>query len=130
MAAYSTIRNADALSAMNRPICSTDRRKGFRENQRRVLVPDVEKGCGRAEASRRRLGRGQLALAVSRELQAGPNICAREIREIIENLVLGHAGSEVFEHIVDRDPKPSNAGLPATFSGFDGDDRLFAHGPN
>jgi len=56
------------------------------------------------------------------------DIFCRKIRKVGEDLGFGHATSEVFEHVVDRDAGSLDARLPASNIGIDGDTILPTHG--
>ncbi len=59
-----------------------------------MLEPTGARGSGRAGASRGR-ERHQAALTLSRERQARPDVLWREVREVAEDLLLGHPRCQV-----------------------------------
>lgn len=70
-----------------------------------------EKDFHQRAVSRRR-HRHEFPFSVGGEGQAGFDIFWFKIRKIRENLLLGHACSEILSHVIHRNPKPSYAGLP------------------
>lgn len=71
--------------------------------------------------------RQQLALAISRKSETSPDIFGSEIREILENFILSHAGSQVFEDLIDRNAQTANAGFAAALTGLNGDQLCVVH---
>jgi len=69
------------------------------------------------------------ALPVGGEGEARANVLARQVRKVCEDLVLGHPGREVLEHVIHRDAQPADTGFPAPLAGLDGDDALVVHAP-
>ena len=98
----------------------------FRGRGQSGLEPTGARGSGRAGASRRR-ERHEAALTLSRERQACPDVLRREIREVAEDLLLGHPRRQVVEDIVDGDPKPADARLAAELVRFDRDALPIVH---
>ena len=78
--------------------------------------------CGVQDGGASRGGSaGQLPLAVCCERQDCRDIIRLEVRKIRQDLVRGHAGSQVLEDVVDRVPEASNAGLSTRLPGLDRD---------
>ncbi len=71
--------------------------------------------------------RQQSPLAVRGEREAGPNVCARQVREILEDILLSHAGRQVLQHVGYRDAQAADAGLAAAFSGLNRDSIQLLH---
>lgn len=63
-----------------------------------------------------------LVFSISRILKTSPDVLLRQIREITEDIFIGHAGREVLENIIDGDAHAPDARLPATLTVFDCDD--------
>lgn len=59
--------------------------------------------------------------------KARANVFDGQVREIFQYLFRRHAARKVFKHILDSHPQPANAGLAATFAGFDRDESLVIH---
>ena len=70
---------------------------------------------------------GGFALAIGGEGEADANILFGEVGEIGEDVVVGHAGGEVIENIINGDSQAAYARLAAALSGFDGDDLRIIH---
>ncbi len=70
----------------------------------------------------------QPPLTPRREGQAGADVFAGQVWEILENLICRHAGSEAVENIRDRDPQPADARSTPALAGLEGDDVLVVHG--
>ena len=85
------------------------------------------RGSGRRAASPS-ADRDQPPLAISGEREAGPDVLARQVREVPEQIVLGHARRQVVEHVGDRYPQATDARLAAAFSRLDGDPIQARHG--
>lgn len=83
-----------------------------RDQQRAALVGAI--GFHQREVSRGWYG-NKLTLAVSGKSDARLQVLASEVGEIFKDLVFGHIRREIFEHLVDRNPQSSNAGLSAAF---------------
>lgn len=66
----------------------------------------------------------RLPLALSSVGEAGTNVLLGEVGEIRQNLRHGHTRREIREDVVNGDPHPADAGLTATLSGLDRDNRL------
>src|SRR5215207_1198153 len=68
-------------------------------------------------------------LAVSSVGQAGQDVLLGKVREISEYLLVGHAGGQVREHVVDRDAHPPDGASAAALARLDGDDLVvvYAH---
>ncbi len=49
-----------------------------------------------------------VALSISRKSKAGVNILVRKVGKFRYNIIGGHAGGEIFQHIKDRDAQTSN----------------------
>lgn len=67
-------------------------------------------------AASRRYAR-QSPLTICGKGKASPDVLTGEIGEIVQDLVLGHARSEIVEHVVYRHPHPRMQGLPPIFPG-------------
>jgi hypothetical protein len=52
------------------------------------------------------------SFAFRRVGEACPNILARQLREVAQDLVLGHSAGEVSQHVANRDPGSTDAWLP------------------
>jgi len=61
---------------------------------------------------------GQPALAFRREGDARPDVLLRQ-SQVFQHFRLGHAASQIFDHIGDGDAKPANAWLAAALARFD-----------
>src|SRR6186713_364284 len=59
--------------------------------------------------------------AVRGEGEAGADVLGFKVREVREDLGFRHAGREVVENVIDRDPQAANARLAAALGGVDGD---------
>ncbi len=63
-----------------------------------------------------------MALTLRSILKTGENVFLRQIGKIIEDFFIGHAGSQIAEHIVHGDSHSSNARLTAALARLDSDD--------
>ena len=63
----------------------------------------------------------QRRVGFSGECEAGPDVFARQVREVPEQVFFGHAGRQVVEHVGYRDAQATDAGLATTLSGLDRD---------
>ncbi len=52
------------------------------------------------------------------------SIFGGEIRKVLQNLLLGHAGSQILEDVVDGNAQAANARLAAALAGLDSDELL------
>ena len=86
----------------------------------------ASRGSGRGGASPS-ADRNQSPLAIRGEREAGPDVFARQVREVTEEVVLGHAGRQIVEHVGDRDAQATDAGLAAAFSRLDRDPVQVSH---
>src|ERR1035437_531987 len=68
------------------------------------------------------------SFTVSGVREAGPDVLGCQIREILQNLLLRHSGSEVVQHVIHGHPHPTNARLAAAFPQFNGDNVPIIHG--
>jgi len=57
-------------------------------------------------------------LSVGGKCQAGPNVYLEQLRKIIKNLLIGHAGCEPPQHIINTDSGALNAWLAKTNVGI------------
>ena len=69
-----------------------------------------------------------MTFAVSRVFKAGQDVLSREVGEVLEDLFVRHAGSEVAEHVVDRDAHASDAGFSAPLARLHSDSVSISHG--
>lgn len=69
-----------------------------------------------------RLDHHQTLLPVGRITKAGQDVFPRQAGEVFKHFLLRHAGGEVFQHGVNRDPHSADAGLAAALPRLDGDD--------
>src|SRR5438105_2451299 len=69
-----------------------------------------------------------MALAIRRKRITSLDIVGREIREILKNLLFGHASGEVAEDVINSDPHATDTGLAAAFPRLNRDDVLIPHG--
>lgn len=60
-------------------------------------------------------------LAISGIRQTGANVLFREIGELAQDFRVRHSAGQVFEHIINGNSQPPDAGLAASFAGFDRD---------
>src|SRR5437773_7493751 len=72
-------------------------------------------------------GNHRVALLVRRVRKTGADVLLGQVRIIVNNLLVCHTGSEPSEHVTDSDTDPTNARLPAAFTGFDGYDFVVVH---
>lgn len=75
------------------------------------------------DSVRRAVSRGdlhELPLAVSGEGETGADVIACQIREVLEDLVLGHPGGKILQHVVHGDTEAPDARLAAPLARFDG----------
>jgi len=68
------------------------------------------------------------ALTISSVAQAGQDVGLGQVGEVFEDFVVGHAGGEVAQDVVNGDAHATDAGFAAAFTRFDGDDVLVLHG--
>ncbi len=54
-------------------------------------------------------------------------IVAGEIREILEDLIVGHVGSQILQHFIDRNSQAANTGFSAALICVNGDVILVIH---
>ncbi len=66
-------------------------------------------GCRRTGVPRRHLD--EALLPVRGKGEAGPDVIGRQVREVRHDVVDGHSGRQVLQHVVHRDGQPSDAGL-------------------
>jgi hypothetical protein len=59
--------------------------------------------------------------------KAGPNVLFCQIREVVEDFFMAHAGSKIAEYIVDCNAHPANAWPPAAFTRLYGNDLTIVH---
>jgi hypothetical protein len=71
----------------------------------------------------------QFALAIGSICETRQNIFFREMGKIAQNVGVGHSAGQVFQHIIDSDAQPPNAGFPAAFAGLNGNDVRVRHVP-
>lgn len=83
---------------------------------------DVRTGSGRTAASTWNLN--ESALSIGGESEDRADVLRLEVRKVSEDLLLAHAGSEVVEHVVDRDPQTADTGFAASLPGLDRDASL------
>ena len=67
-------------------------------------------------------GSEKLSLTVGGEGEAGADVFRGEFGEVFEDFGFGHAGGEVFQDVVNRNPHPPEAGFAAALPRFDGDE--------
>ena len=72
--------------------------------------------------------RHEFPFSVGSKGQAGLDIFRLQIRKIGENFLLCHAGSKIFEYVIDGDPEASNTRFPPSFSRFHRDAFAISHG--
>ena len=72
--------------------------------------------------------RHEFPFSVGCKDQAGLDIFRLQIRKIGENFLLCHAGSKIFEYVIDGDPEASNTRFPPSFSRFYRDAFSISHG--
>lgn len=65
---------------------------------------------------------------VRRVGQAGQDVGIGQLREIIQDLLMRHAGGKPAKHVCDCDSHVPNARATAPLARFDGDDALIVHG--
>lgn len=92
----------------------------------------VNRCCwNQAKVSRRGISRGrhgdQFPFPVSGKGQTGADVIVREVREIPKDIVFGHAGGQILQHLVDRNAETADAGFPAALARLDGDPVLVVH---
>jgi hypothetical protein len=63
-------------------------------------------------------------LPVSSEGEAGSDVFTSQFREIGDDVLLGHSGGEIVEHIRYCNAHAANARFAAALSGFNGDIRI------
>lgn len=68
-----------------------------------------------------------MTLSISRKREAGSNVLVGQIRELTQNFCLGHSAGQILEDILHRHTKAANAGLAASFSGFNSDNAAVVH---
>jgi hypothetical protein len=64
------------------------------------------------------------AFTISGVAQASQDVGLGQVGKIFEDFVVGHAGGEVSQDVVDRNAHATDAGFAAAFTGFDGNDVL------
>src|SRR6185437_10278910 len=67
-----------------------------------------------------------MPLTSSRVRQACLDVLLCQIGEVVEYLLVRHAGGEIGEHLVDGDAHAANRRLTAALAGFEGDDILIS----
>lgn len=96
------------------------------ERHQREDRPAVAKDSGRKAVSR---VYGKLhPFTVSGISKTGLYVLGRQVRKIQQNLLLRHAGRQVFEDVVHGNPHAAYAGLATAFSRFNGDNVPIIHG--
>ena len=68
-----------------------------------------------------------MSLPVGRVAQAGQNVLFVQVREFIEDFLMGHSRRQIVENVMNRYPYPSDAGLPCPFSRLDGNQFSVVH---
>ena len=74
--------------------------------------------------------RDHSSLAISGEREAGPDVVACQVRKVSEQIVLGHAGRQVVEHVGNRHAQAADAWFAVAFSGLDRDPVHVRHRPS
>src|SRR5689334_1328199 len=74
-----------------------------------------------------RLDYHKALLTVGGKREAGKDVLSGQVGEVFENLLLRHAGGEIFKYVVDRHAHAADAGLAAALSRLDGDDLAVVH---
>ena len=93
---------------------------------RRGLVGAARSRFG--EFGTERGGGEELAFTVSGERQTRLDVLAGQLGEVGENLVLGHAGSQILQHVVNGNPHPADARLAAALARLNSDKVCVVHG--
>jgi hypothetical protein len=73
------------------------------------------------------VGDEKVLLTISSKSETSENVCFRKVRKFVENFLLRHSGSQIFQNIVYRDPHTADARLTPSLSGFNGNDVLIIH---
>lgn len=68
-----------------------------------------------------------MALTIGRIGQAGADIIDGKVVKISHDLFRRHAGSQIFQHVINSHAGAPNTGLAAPFAGFQGNDVLIVH---
>ena len=72
-----------------------------------------------------------LMFSISRVLKASRDVFLGQIGEVMQDIVFGHAGCQVLEHVVDGDAHAPDARFAAALARFDRDDvPVTFHDPN
>lgn len=70
----------------------------------------------------------ELTLAIGGKCKAGADVFFGEVREILENLFVAHAASQVLEDVIDRDAEATDTRLTASLARLDRNDLGIVHG--
>ena len=88
----------------------------YRDNWRAERVRDAARDSRRAAVSSD-LQLGDVALAIRGECKARLDVGRLKLGEVLYDLLRCHAGSQVVEHVVERYPQPTDAGLAPRLPG-------------
>lgn len=73
------------------------------------------------------MGHRSVRLSFGCECVARVDVVGCQVREVFQNLLLGHPRGEVAEDIINRNPHSADARLASALPRLDGDDVLISH---